>query len=288
MVYEIKDGCLIVNRILFPKKIDIAKITRIVCGASVKFYSEDGLIYQIGWSGEIQKIAEDIYFHFPNKVLEYSNCTIDKWKQISGDQFQDEVNKMATLMELEIDKYQERVPFDIHHEVAIVEERQTAVMTVWGEKNSEKIYLFSAGKKEVLWGGQLLLASPKILSHHSSESVVALDEKCIIRMKQMMETAINALDRYGWRGTEGHVPTGFRWGIGIFVAQLTLLMLLLCVRNVVFKVFSGILMLVILGVLLFRIYNGKGYHWKWIIANLLLGATGFIIFGVLIIFYLQR
>ena len=283
MIYEINENCLIIKDKTFPHEIDIGSITKIFCGMHVKIYSEDKMVYQSVWNEEIQMMAEEIHTKYPEKELEYSNDVIDKWKQVPECEFRREAQKIVTLLENELTKYQERVPFEIHHEIVFGEELRTAVMTIWGEKNAEKVFLTPTSKQELLWGGQLLFASPKVLCEDPSKNIIAVDEKCIKRLRKMMGVAINNLGMYGWRETDSHAPSGSKWGLGIFIIQLTLLLMFFCLHNAMFKGVLGILMLVILGAVLFRTCRGRGYHWKWLSTNLLLGVVGLIVYFVWLI-----
>ena len=149
---EIKDGWLVIPKQLSVKKIDIKKSTRIVCGERIQFFSGDQLLYNTAWNDQIQKVAQEIYSDYECTVLEYSNTVIDKWTLLPESQFQSEVQKKAVFLEKELQKYREKVDFEIHHEIEVNEEALTAMLKVWGERDGEKVFLFPGGKQNLLWG----------------------------------------------------------------------------------------------------------------------------------------
>lgn len=198
MRYKIENEVIVIQGRIITKKIDVRKVTRIVCvGKKIIFYNDDLKLFSHRFSKELIDLSDTLFNEYFCKEVEFSDPAFEYWRKILNEQFEEEVETKQKILDTIFQEYMDRFDFDLCREIIINSEKRAAAFKVWGEKDGKDVLLYK-GKKSMQLCILIPIIAPLKLSKNGDNNILAVFDECDMSLKRNIDNVIKFIEQIGW------------------------------------------------------------------------------------------
>ena len=194
MKYVIEEKTVLIKHGIFKDRIDLDKITKVKLGRKKTiFYGQGKPLLSCNLSIESYDLADILLHQYACKEMEYDEICFDQWRKINVGLLEEEVAIKERVLNAALDKFRERVQFELSGRMTLNYEKFSAMYDVSGHQDGKKI-IVSNGKKSLKWGVGIPVIAPNIITRDSSKNILAVDDNCTEMFDIQMNSALRYLE----------------------------------------------------------------------------------------------